>query len=184
VVRNNDALAVHDRFLTWVETLPRREMSAVDMVVVHCTEEPTLQDARDIAERSPEKIAAHYYIDRDGRIERWVPDDRVAFHASGVNTRSIGIEIVNRGRFPRHFHSAAQHPTEQYSPPQLDSLRALLRYARTRLPRHVTLTRHSDVDQRLVPACDDPGLLVRRRIDPGPQFPWQQLLDWWHRDVP
>jgi N-acetylmuramoyl-L-alanine amidase len=28
-----------------------------------------------------------------------------------------------------------------------------------------------------VPATDDPDVLVPRKRDPGPRFPWQQVMD-------
>jgi N-acetylmuramoyl-L-alanine amidase len=171
--------AVEDRFLPWIGELAARDTATVDTVVIHCTEEPTLEAARRLAESSRERIAGHYYIDRDGRVERWVPDDRIAHHAVGENARSIGIEIVNKGRHPEHLRSTAQRPLEPYPKPQLDALRVLLRTLQASLPRLRRLVRHSDVDRRLVPASDDPTLLVRRRIDPGPQFPWQSLHSWW-----
>jgi N-acetyl-anhydromuramyl-L-alanine amidase AmpD len=33
----------------------------------------------------------------------------------------------------------------------------------------------------MVPASDDPGVLVRRRIDPGPRFPWDDVRRHWER---
>jgi N-acetylmuramoyl-L-alanine amidase len=170
---------VTDRILPWVDELSPRDTATIDTVVIHCTEEPTLEAARSLAEASQERIAGHYYIDRDGYVERWVPDNRVAYHAVRENTRSIGIEIVNEGRYPQHFRSTTQHPLEPYPKQQLDTLRGLLRMLRATMPGLWRLVRHSDVDTRLVPASDDPALLVRRRIDPGPLFPWQSLVFWW-----
>src|SRR5689334_22869507 len=54
---------------------------------------------------SDTKVSAHYTVDRDGTVYAHVPEDRRARHAGvsywagvrDVNSRSIGIEIVNPG---------------------------------------------------------------------------------------
>lgn len=46
-------------------------------------------------------VSAHYLVDRDGRIERLLPDDRVGRHVIGLNHVAIGIENVGDGaRWP------------------------------------------------------------------------------------
>jgi len=36
---------------------------------------------------------------------------------------------------------------------------------------------HEDLDRRNVPAVDRPEVSVRRKLDPGPMFPWSSVLD-------
>lgn len=43
-------------------------------------------------------VGAHYLVDRDGRIERLIPEDRVARHVIGLNHVAIGVENVGGGR--------------------------------------------------------------------------------------
>ena len=71
--------------------------------------------------------SGHYYIDRNGLLEEWVPPERIAHHVRGFNERSLGIELVNRGRFPDWYHSACQQMTEPYPGVQIEALIALLR---------------------------------------------------------
>ncbi len=42
-------------------------------------------------------VGAHYLVDRDGSIQRLVPDDRVVRHCIGLNHVAIGIENVGGG---------------------------------------------------------------------------------------
>lgn len=39
-------------------------------------------------------VGAHFLVDRDGRIERLVPEDRVVRHCIGLNHVAIGVENV------------------------------------------------------------------------------------------
>ena len=91
--------------LPYVDALAARELAEIDTVVIHCTELPDLATARDYGERilypaSGTGNSGHYYIDRDGGIDEYVPPERIAHHTRGWNPRSIGIELVNIGRFP------------------------------------------------------------------------------------
>jgi len=165
--------------LPWANELPTRLLSDITLIVVHATEEPTLASSRKLAEQSENQISAHYYIDRDGDVQRWVPDDRIANHVLSHNPKSIGIELVNNGRYPTHFSSTSQQPSEPFPKVQLQALMELLRLLSEVYPSGVQLVRHSDLDLRLRDATDNKFVAVRRRIDPGPLFPWDRLVDFW-----
>jgi N-acetylmuramoyl-L-alanine amidase len=135
---------------------------AVSMVVLHYTGMADAQSA--IARlRDPEaRVSAHYLIAEDGQIVRLVAEEMRAWHAGqsywrgmrGVNSASIGIEIVNPG------HEYGYRPfTEQ----QMEALLPLLAdiVARHRVPR-ANIVGHSDV----APA---------RKQDPGELFDWGRL---------
>ncbi|BAJ64430.1 N-acetylmuramoyl-L-alanine amidase [Anaerolinea thermophila] len=92
-------------------------------VVVHATEgelPAALAHLRDPQSR----VSAHYVVDRDGTVYQLVPERAVAYHvACGVEgcvsscpaflcgdgrpeSRSIGIELVNRGKVPQDWRGA------------------------------------------------------------------------------
>lgn len=104
------------------------------------------------------EVSAHWLIHEDGLTEALVPEELRAWHAGAgawqgqgdVNSRSIGIELVNPGDRP-------------FPEPQMAALEALLRdiMARWSIPPAGVIA-HSDM------APD-------RKIDPGPRFDWRRL---------
>lgn len=175
------APAIQHHPLPYVDLLAARPPADIDTVVIHCTELPDLATARAYGERilyaSGTGNSGHYYIDRDGRIEEYVPADRTAHHTHGWNARSIGIELVNIGRFPHWLDSRHQAMDEPYTDAQIAALMALLDALRKRLPALTQIAGHEDLDLGDIEASDDPALRVRRKRDPGPLFPWPRVLD-------
>ena len=174
-------LAIIERPLPYAGLLQPRPLAQVELVVVHCTELPDLATAREYGERvlyphSGTGNSGHYYIDRDGSIERWVGDDRVAHHVRGQNERAIGIELVNTGRWPNWLDAGHQAMDEAYPDAQIDALVALLWRLREALPALTGIAGHEDLDREEVAASDDPGVKVRRKRDPGPRFDWDRVL--------
>jgi N-acetylmuramoyl-L-alanine amidase len=135
-----------------------------DIVLLHYTGMPSglaaLARLRDGS--GGDRVSAHYFVDEDGAILQLVPERRRAWHAGAsswegerdINSRSIGVEIVN----PGHDFGYPDFP-----PHQIDALIALCRdiVARNRIRADRVLA-HSDVA---------PG----RKQDPGEKFPWQRL---------
>ncbi len=182
----NEEFLIIDQLLPYNDNLEKRDTASIEIVVLHSTELPTMEMAREYGEKIHYKgsrtgNSGHYYIDRDGTVYRYVTDDRTAHHVVGYNARSIGIEIVNNGRYPDWFHSTNQRPTEKYTGAQIESLKKLLRYLKKQYPGISELTRHSELDTGKIKAEDNPAVLIRRKIDPGPLFPWQDILSEWHR---
>jgi N-acetylmuramoyl-L-alanine amidase len=167
--------------LPYESRLPERRPDDIDLVVIHCTELPDLAMAREYGERvlhdSGAGNSGHYYIDRDGSVLCYVDPLRVAHHTRGYNPRSIGIELVNTGRYPDWFHSARQTMTEPYPDRQIAALRALLDHLVERFPSLRHIAGHEDLDTAMVPSSDDPENEVPRKRDPGPQFPWARAYD-------
>ena len=129
-----------------------------DMLILHYTAMDGATAARDWLCDPRSQVSAHYLISRDGRVWQLVDEAARAWHAGAggwggvvdVNSRSIGIEIVNDGAQP-------------FPEPQMSALERLMRgiMARWPVPPERVLG-HSDTA---------PG----RKIDPGPRFDWRRL---------
>ena len=99
------AQIINENLLPYAHRLVSRPTDSIDLVVIHCTELPDLATAREYGQYihypdSGTGNSGHFYIERNGNVEQWVPLDRVAHHVRNYNERSIGIELVNTGRFP------------------------------------------------------------------------------------
>jgi N-acetylmuramoyl-L-alanine amidase len=177
--------------LPYEQKLDARPLSQIDLVVVHCTETPTLASAREFGERvlyeaSGTGNSGHYYIDRDGRVLLYVRPDRVAHHVRGHNPRSIGIELVNTGRYPHWRDSKHQAMDEPYPEAQIAALIALLAHLQAQFPSVKFIAGHEDLDREMEQALDAPTVQVPRKRDPGPLFPWERIMETvrWERLTP
>jgi N-acetylmuramoyl-L-alanine amidase len=182
-------LAIRRRHLPYAGLLEPRRVDIVDLAVIHCTELPELATARAYGERvvypssgtgsgtgTGTGNSGHFYIERNGSIEEWAPVERIAHHVRGFNDRSVGIELVNIGRFPEWFDSRRQVLGEPYPAAQVEALVQLLGQLSKTLPHLRWIAGHDALDPGYVSATDDPDLRVRRKLDPGPLFPWSDLL--------
>jgi N-acetylmuramoyl-L-alanine amidase len=154
---------------------PRAASAAIDMIVLHYTGMPEAEVALRWLCDPRSQVSAHYFVFEDGRAVRLVDESQRAWHAgvsfwageTDINSRSIGIEIVN----PGHEFGYRDFPDAQ-----IDAVIALCRdiIARHRIPRERVLA-HSDVA---------PG----RKQDPGELFPWERLaaegIGAWVRPAP
>ena len=168
-------------WLPYCSGLQFRDPGTIDLVVIHCTELPDLKTAREFGERihhadSGTGNSGHFYVERTGRIEQWVPLDRAAHHVRGFNETSIGIELDNRGRYPDWFDSRHQEMTQAYTVPQIESLLLLLRKLQKELPGLRHISGHETLDTDKIPASDDASRQVLRKRDPGSLFPWKPIL--------
>ena len=173
-------LSIIKQPLPYEANLTDRNINQVELLVIHCTELPDLAMARSYGEvlhyDSKTGNSGHYYVDRDGGIYQWVKPEKIAHHVKGHNKQSIGIELVNMGRFPNWHQSNSQNPEEPYSKPQINSLINLIKHLHAMIPTLKHIAGHEDLDQSTLPATDDNNLSIRRKIDPGPLFPWEQVM--------
>ncbi len=108
-------------------------------------------------------LGIHYMIGRDGALRRSIPEDEVGHHVFFYSERSIAIELVNDGDGRDPFPAV-----------QIDALVALLQdITKRRGIARAGVKRHSDLDQGVLP-CDRNQ---RRKVDPGPLFPFEAVLD-------
>ncbi len=173
-------LTIKHQPLPYADTLPERHADAVELVVIHCTELPNMANAREYGEKvvhaSGTGNCGHYYIDRDGAISCYVSGTRIANHIRGHNPYSIGIELVNLGRYPDWWDSRQQKMSEPYPAAQIGALCELLEHLRGEFPNLHKIAGHEDLDTEMLPASDDPSLQVRRKLDPGVMFPWDEVM--------
>lgn len=136
----------------------RRGGAVPALVVIHYTAMGSAAEARARLCDPAHEVSAHYLIDEAGAVEALVPEARRAWHAGAglwggradVNSRSIGIELSNRGTHP-------------FAHAQMLALEALLRDV---------LRRHALPPERVIGHSDmAPG----RKHDPGPRFDWRRL---------
>jgi N-acetylmuramoyl-L-alanine amidase len=152
---------------------PRAE-GPVDILVLHYTGMRTAEEALSRLCDPEAKVSAHYTVDRGGTVYAHVPEDRRARHAGvsywagvrDVNSRSIGIEIVNPG------HEFGYIP---FAEPQIEAVIELSKGI---------LSRHAISASRIVGHSD---VAPNRKQDPGELFPWAQLaqkgIGRWPREV-
>lgn len=172
--------AVVSNPLPYLADLQRRAKHDITLAVIHCTELPDLAMARAYGERAlyanHTGNSGHYYIDRDGRIEEYVDLEHIANHVRHFNAQSVGFELVNTGRYPHWYDSRHQSLLEEYPQPQIAALCHLLCWLKPQLPRLSTIAGHDALDQEQVPASDAASVMVQRKCDPGPLFPWSDVL--------
>lgn len=172
---------IHQHPLPYAQQLDARCTDDINLVVIHCTELPDMAMARVYGEKvlypdNQTGNSGHFYVDRDGSIEQWVPLNRIAHHVRGFNPQSIGIELVNSGRYPDWFHTGHQQMSEPYPELQIRALAALLNHLQTELPGLKNVAGHEDLDTGMVPSEDKPDIMIRRKLDPGLLFPWSGFM--------
>lgn len=176
------SLNIHQRLLSYTQRLDSRCTDDINLLVIHCTELPDLAMARVYGEKvhhleTQTGNSGHFYIDRDGSIEQWVPLNRMAHHVRGFNPQSIGVELVNTGRYPDWFHLGHQAMTEPYPGLQIRALVKLIEFLQSQLGGLEKVAGHEDLDTGLIASLDHPDTMIRRKLDPGPLFPWSVLMD-------
>ena len=141
---------------------PRPEGLGPDILLLHYTGMKSGPEALARLCDPEAKVSAHYLIEEDGRVFSLVPEAARAWHAgiaswegeSDINSRSIGIELVNPG------HEFGYRP---FPDAQIESLIAL---------SHAILERHAIAPRRVLGHSDVAPL---RKEDPGELFPWERL---------
>ena len=77
----------------------------VQFIILHYTETKNLDKAIELLTSKIRKVSCHFVIDTNGKIYNLVCESKRAWHAGksswrgleDINSRSIGIEIVNSG---------------------------------------------------------------------------------------
>lgn len=136
----------------------------LDMLVLHYTGMESAEDALKWLCMEESQVSSHYLVMEDGTVYQMVPEEKRAWHAGvssweggeDLNSRSVGIEIVNAG----HEFGLPPFPHRQ-----IEAVVGLSQdiLARWPVPPH-RIVGHSDIA---------PG----RKRDPGEKFPWKTLFE-------
>ena len=134
----------------------------VSALVLHYTGMPDAAGAIRQLTIPESKVSAHYLVAEDGQVLRMVAEDKRAWHAGrsswrgedDLNSRSVGIEIVNPG------HEWGYRP---YPEAQLEAL----------LPLVAEIVERHRVEPRNVVGHSD--IAPTRKQDPGELFPWDRF---------
>lgn len=159
----------------------QRDSSNISAIVIHAVGGPACiankVQFRPIAKRDDDaqfwqkvmrratNAEAHYVIGRNGAEEQVMSPMEIANHTVGVNSISIGIELVHRG-----------DGIEPFEEPQILKLIELIKRIRQKFSQIPieNIVAHSDIDQR---TCSCGEIVYRRRQDPGANFPMQRVID-------
>ena len=137
----------------------------LDMLVLHYT---GMKDGPSALARMQEdkepRVSAHYMVEEDGRVFALVPEEKRAWQAGrswwrgeeDLNSRSIGIEIVNPG------HEWGYRP---FPEAQIEAVLELCKGILSRWP----------IPQNRIVAHSD--IAPDRKEDPGELFPWKRFAE-------
>jgi N-acetylmuramoyl-L-alanine amidase len=174
----------------------RQATAPVDMIMLHfcsdCIEHPEnpYNYHRIMEIFTSVTVSAHYLIDREGVVHRFVPETNVAYHAgrgnidwmperaNKLNEYSIGIEMLNIStwndmalfKMPKEKYDAiaTKHPDWiGYTDAQYAALKALIEQIRSRHPAIVFDRKH------IIGHSEYAG--TGRRTDPGELFDYTRI---------
>jgi N-acetylmuramoyl-L-alanine amidase len=136
-----------------------------DILLVHYTGMKTGEAALERLTSAESRVSSHYVVFEDGRIVQCVPEAKRAWHAGAsswagetdINSRSIGLEIVN----PGHEFGYSDFPLRQIA--------AVITLSKSILARHPAIR-----PERVLAHSD---VAPSRKQDPGEKFPWELLAE-------
>ena len=169
-----------------------REDEQIDMLVLHYTDGPSLDECVAIFRDPDRRVSCHYIVGLDGTLLQMVRDEDCAWHCGtsswrgreGCNRRSLGIEIVNWGRLKKENGSFFCWP-EDFStpyggpPPIAAEGDWWTPYPAGQVEQVVSLSGHL-VERHKIPLDNvvrHSDIAPDRKIDPGPAFPWVEFKD-------
>lgn len=143
----------------------RGRSAAIDRVVIHITDgQHRLDRAVEHLCKPDGKVSAHFLVGQAGEVVQLVALQNTAWHCSGWNSRSVGIEHI--ARTPGEL--SQDDPGLQLTTAQLDASAALVRWLleRLRLPLDA-----------VVPHCSSPTTTHHdcgRDVTEGGIWPWAE----------
>ncbi len=161
-----------------------------DTVVVHYTAGPYDPSLNTLINPKV-KASAHLLVDRDGSVTQLAPFNMITWHAgasewkgrTGLNSYSIGIEIVNAGPLTksgdvfRAWYGAAFNPSEVIEATHRNE--SSPRYWHVYTEEQIRVV--SDICQELIDTygvkeiVGHEEIAPKRKADPGPAFPLDRM---------
>ncbi len=151
--------------------LKKRNGSKIKYLIFHYTGMKSEDGAIKRLTNNNSGVSCHYFIKKNGKVIKIVPDLYVAWHAGvsswkkdiSLNTNSIGIEISN----PGHYHGY-----KNFNQTQIKSIISLSKKLKKKYKiKKENILGHSDI-------------APLRKKDPGEKFPWKLLfrkkISLWH----
>jgi N-acetyl-anhydromuramyl-L-alanine amidase AmpD len=175
--------------------------SRVKYLVLHATSEDFAESLRLLTQPTANPVSSHYLVPAPGdpsytrsslRVHRLVPELERAWHAgvsywaeeTGLNDRSIGIEIVNEFKC-----SGTSGPVNETVPEDISC--EFPSYEEEQIALVIELV--SDILARYpsinpIDVVGHSDIAILRKSDPGPKFPWKRLYEagigaWYQEDL-
>lgn len=184
----------------YVSVASENQSGRVKYLIIHFTSVNFAESLRLLTERTERPVSSHYLVPENGdssyphrqlKVYRLVEEDQRAWHAgrsfwrgsTDLNSRSIGIEIVNRSTCAANddvsvFDNPEAHcEFREYDDEQIElTIKLVLDILR----------RHPDIESDDILAHSD--IAPNRKLDPGPTFPWRLLYErgigaWYDEDA-
>ena len=151
--------------------LKKRSGSKVKYLIFHYTGMRSEVGAIKRLTNNNSGVSCHYFIKKNGKVIKIVPDLYIAWHAGisswkkdvSLNSNSIGIEISN----PGHYHGY-----KDFNQRQIRSIVSLSKKLKKKYKiKNENILGHSDI-------------APLRKKDPGEKFPWKLInkknISLWH----
>jgi N-acetyl-anhydromuramyl-L-alanine amidase AmpD len=130
-------------------------------------------------EEGSSHVSAHYGIDKQGGLHRFLPDGVCAWHSGNqmVNRCSLGIELEGHIADKNGLELPMAEQLANFTEPMLAKLAELLRYLCCRYA--IPADREHIIGHREVPDRAHPGHFggAGGHKDPGAYFDWKSLME-------
>tara|TARA_B100001063_G_scaffold101787_1_gene95031 strand:- start:16 stop:759 length:744 start_codon:yes stop_codon:yes gene_type:complete len=149
----------------------KRNLGEIKFIIFHYTGMKSEKTALKRLTNYKSQVSSHYLINKNGEINKLVPDSYIAWHAGkskwkkfeSLNKNSIGIEITN----PGHSFGYKEFPKLQ--------IFSLIKLTKLLINKY-------NINKKNILGHSD--IAPERKKDPGEKFPWKHLsknkIGFWH----
>ena len=149
----------------------KRNLGEIKFIIFHYTGMKSEKTALKRLTNYKSQVSSHYLINKNGEINKLVPDSYIAWHAGkskwkkleSLNKNSIGIEITN----PGHSFGYKEFPKLQ--------IFSLIKLTKLLINKY-------NINKKNILGHSD--IAPERKKDPGEKFPWKYLsknkIGFWH----